>query len=230
MDRLTKEELKAPDKILIVSRSMFSWAEQQWGLLLGAVAAIFVTVVGISLFIQYQTKQESKAQLYYGKAKAFFEQTRVGGDKEKSEAKQNLVKELDALRAEFPRSKAAGMAGLLRAHLLIDDKKYAEALTELKAFEDSLPKSERELGSYPLAVSYEQTGDFAKALEGFSRIVQNEKSGFLQEAYLGKARAERALKKNAEAQKTYEKFIEKFPQSAEISVVRGLLAELGAAK
>lgn len=230
MDRLTKQDLKAPDKILIASRSAFAWAEQQWALLLGAVGAIFLTVLGISVFIQYQAKQEAKAQVVYGKAKAFFEQTKVGGEKEKAEAKANLQKELTQLKKDFSNSKAAGMAGLLWAQMAMEEKKYAEAIAALESFLKVLPRTEKDLAAYPLAVAYEQSGDWAKAFEAYHQLTKNEKTAYLQEAYLGKARAERRLQRKEDAKRTYEKFLEKFPQSAEVAVVRGLLSELNTAK
>lgn len=226
MDKLTKRELKTPDRIWMASRDLVSWATEQWVGLVTVVGFVFVVVIGISVYFHLRDKTEGEAQFHFSKAKSYFEQAQIGGSTEKSDVKADLKKELDILDKDFSSSKANAIASLLRAEILMSEKKWPEAILELEKYRRVLPRDKAELAVYPLAIAYEQAGKYDEALKAFNDIASSEKSPLRADAILGRARVERSLKRFDDARKSYGLFIEKFPQNAEVGTVRGLMAEL----
>lgn len=228
MDRQTKRELKTPDQIWLTSKSIFEWASGQWALLLILLGLIFVGVIAVTVGVQYKRKAEAEAQLHYSQAKAYFEQVQVGGEKEKAEAQSKFNTEYEILSTQHSSSTAFALGGLLKAQLLVEQGKGAEAAQELERAQKNLPKAQRDIALYPLAIVFENTEKWNEALSAYDSLLKDEKSAYATEALLGKGRALRALGRGTDAVKIYEKFLEKYPQRPEISVVRGLIAELKA--
>lgn len=228
MAHLSKKELKTPDRIWIASKNLLDWATGQWVLIGIALGIVFIAIIGTSVYLNLSSKAEGEAQFHYAKAKSLFEQAQIGSGTEKADVKVELQKALEDLSKNYSSSKANKLADLMRARLSLIDKKYDEAIVFLEKYKAGLPRSKKDLALFPLATTYEDAGQFEKALSVYKEISQNEKSSFRAEAMLGKARAERNLQKYADAKATYSLFLEKFPQSLEVSAVRGLMAQLPA--
>lgn len=228
MDRQTKRELKTPDQIWLTSKNIFEWASGQWALMLILLGLIFVGVIAVTVGVQYKRKAEGEAQMHYSLAKAYFEQLQVGGEKEKAEAQAKFDAEYEILATKHSSSAAFALGGLLKAQLLVELGKGAEAVQELQRFQKNLPKSQRDIAVYPLAVVLENTEKWNEALATYESILKDEKSAYATEALLGKGRVLRALGRGPDAIKVYDKFLEKYPQRPEVAVVRGLIAELKA--
>ena len=79
------------------------------------------------------------------------------------------------------------------------------------------------LGLFPLAKCYEQGQKYEQALKSYNEIIQAGESAYEEAAFLGKARSLRLLKRASDAKAVYKRFLEKFPDSTEVSSVRGLL-------
>lgn len=226
MEKMSRKELKSPDRIWVASRDLLSWASDQWALLVGLAAVIFVAVIAVTLVLQYRTKNEAEAQFVYSKAKALYEQTQMAPAKDQPSLKKDLETELGKLQEDYASSRANGMASLIRAQILLGENKLPEAITELEKYQKSLPRNEREFGSFPLAVAYEQAGKFDEALKTFDEIATNEKASLRGDALIGKGRVLVQLKRGDEAKKSFNLYLEKFPQSSEAATVRGLIAEI----
>ncbi len=226
MDKAKKIELKTPDRIWMASKDIFEWASAQWVLLTGAIVLIFVGVLTLSVYLHYQKKFEAEAQYHYSKVKSLYEQSTVGAEAERVKTKEDLQKELDVLAKDYSKSRANIFAGFIRAKQFVEAGKKTEALNELKVVADRLPRDHQDMGLYTLGTAYEDNAQWSDSLKAFDEISKMEKSPYRSLALLGKARAERELKKFSDAQKTYELFLEKFGQSTEANMVRGLLAEV----
>ncbi len=223
---MTKQELKAPDRIWVTSKRIFDWFSERWLEGVIALVAIFILSLGLSIYWGLQNQNESKAQYHYAKAKALFEQKSVGGSQEAKKSSDELQQELTVLDQEFGSTKTNRLADLIRAQLAMDAGKSEDALRFVAQYAGSLPSSSRDLGLYPSAVMNEQIGKLDQAAEDFAAITKMENSAFRELAYLGQGRVLRAMKKSDEALKVYNEFLEKFPNSFEAGRVRGLIAQL----
>jgi predicted negative regulator of RcsB-dependent stress response len=223
---MTKQELKAPDKIWVTSKRVFDWFSNRWLEGVIALVAIFVLSLGLSIYWGLQNQNEAKAQYHYAKAKALFEQKSVGGPQETKKAADELQQELSILDQEFGSTKTNRLADLMRAHMALDSGKAEDALKFVSQYSGSLPSASRDLGIYPSAVMHEQLGKLEQASKDFAAVAKMEGSAFRELAYLGHGRVLRSLKKESEALKVYNEFLEKFPNSFEAGRVRGVIAQL----
>jgi len=223
---MKKQELKAPDKIWVTSKRIFDWFSERWLEGVIVLVIVFVGSLGLSIYWGLQSRTEAKAQYHYSKAKALFQQRSVGSLDETKKAGEDLQKELSTLDQEFGSSKTNRLADLMRAHLALDEGRKDDALRFVTRYQKSLPSEGRDLGLYPSAILHEQLGKLEEALEGFEAIVKIENSTFRELAFLGKGRVLRALKRNEDAARVYQEFLEMFPNSAESARVRGFLAQL----
>lgn len=233
MIKISKKELRTPDQILQVSRSLFTWFRSSGGVLVGFLVAGLVAVIGILFWIQMLDKTEAKAQYRYGLARGYFENWSIAKDgKQKPEdlakTKSDLDGELEKLQKEYSTSKANGLADGIRGQLASYEKKWDEAVRYFEKFEAALPGGERDLGRLPLANAYENAGKNESALNLYSKLAESKNDFFVGVGLLGKARIQRAMMKDDEARKTYERYLEKFGTSADAAFVRGLLAQLSA--
>lgn len=235
--KLNRKELKTPDKIWIDMKKVLEWMTEEVAVLIIAVIVLFLAgVVGV---YWYQKKQanEGRAQYHYSLAKSFSEQLRTTAlekDPKKSEqkvaerakAEADLKKELGVLETDFKDSKANQLANVLRGQWAAERGQWAEAVEAYARYVTSLKGEDRSLGLYPLGQAQEQSGQFDAALKTYSELVGLKNAAHREWAFLGKARVLKFLKRNDEAKKTYEEFLSQFPNSTEVSSVRGFLASL----
>ncbi|MBN8555466.1 MAG: tetratricopeptide repeat protein [Deltaproteobacteria bacterium] len=241
--KLTKKELKAPDRVWQASRETLDFMTKNVAVIVILLVFIFAGTIGGVYFYQSKMRTEGKAQAHYGEAKALFEQWKIqvgmekgldkAGEKtkgvsapskeEQKKTEADLQKEFQILDSDFKNSHANQLAQMIRGQMSAFNGKWPEAVAAYEIYSKSLPSSEKALGLYPLAQAYEQSGNLEKALATHDQILKIKDSPYQEWSMLAKGRLLRSLKRNDEAKKVYEVFLEKFPNSTEVSIVRGLL-------
>ena len=139
VNKLTKNELKAPDQILKASRSLMGWMRSGVTGIVVTCIILFVGIVGVLFYLQIAAKNEGKAQYVYAQAKAYYENWTLSeeGKKPDLEAQTKLKAELDKLQKEFPSSKANGLAHGLRAQIAAREKSWPVAAGFYENFTNS---------------------------------------------------------------------------------------------
>jgi tetratricopeptide (TPR) repeat protein len=225
MAKMSKQELKTPDQVWQASKSTMNWLAAR-GLQLGiALAVVLAIIIGWVYSNQLAKKEEGQAQYHLSMAKTHFEQWKLEKkDADKEKALASLTAELTNLETKFPKSAAQHLAMLIRAELAVSDKKWKEVPAYFESYANFLPDEDKPMGLYPLAQAYEQAGEYEKALKAYDDILKLKNSSYEERSYLGKARSQRLLGKYEEAEKTYQEFLENFPDSSQTGSVRGLIA------
>ena len=178
----------------------------------------------MGLFGSGRKKVEGQAQYHLSLAKTYFEQWKLeSDDAEKGISFKSLNSELGQLNTKYKTSAANHVAMLIRAEMAMTDEKWDEASQYYTSYVEFLSDDNKALGLFPLAKAHEQAGKFDAALSSYEKILKSD-SSYEERALLGKARSLRELKRFEESEKSYEEFIQRFPDSTEISSVRGLLA------
>lgn len=235
--KLSKKELKTPDKLWIDMKKILEWMTEELTVLIVALGLLFVgSVIGVYIY-QKKISTEGKAQFHYAQAKSFAEQIKVADEAPKEgapkdiktdrlKAEADLKAALSTLETEFKNSKANAMAELLRGQFAAKAGQWAEAAKHYESYAKALSGSDRSLALYPLAQAQEQSGQLELALKAYSEIVDLKGSAHSEWALIGKARVLRSLNRNDEARKTYESFLSTYPSSPEAGTVRGMIATL----
>lgn len=226
MIKLTKKELKSPDQIWQASRSLLTWLMEEIVIVLVVVVLLIGGAVGGVYWYLSAQKKEAQAQFIYAQAKESFDEWSLAKVPSGSNAENQMKASLEKLEKEYPSSLANQWANRLRAELAERNKDYPKAITYLEAYVKALPSSDKALGLYPLAGAYEEAKEYEKALKTYESVSAGPDSAYQSLALIAEARVLKLLNKKEEAQKRYERFLEKYPDSIEAPYVRGLLAQV----
>lgn len=223
MSKLTKKDLKSPDPVWQASYSAFSWLTSQWMLIAIVLGCSVLLLIGGAVYIHQAQRGEAEAQHVYSKLISDFQQWKLSEALNKKTQFDKVQESLKTLKEKHKHSRAYLLSGLVEAQLLMDEKKYAEAVESIERYEKALPSTRRSLAWYPAAIVSEEKGDFEKALVYYQKILNSKDTTYRKWALLGEGRAYRNLNKKEEAIKSYEKFLQEYPKAQELSMVRGLL-------
>ncbi len=231
MIKISKKELKSPDQIWQATRNVFDWLLEEIVAVIIVIAVVFAASVGGFYWYLRHQKIEGQAQFQYSAVKAKYDEWNIQASEAKdlaalASAEADLKKELDTLENEHKSSRANKLANRIRAQMAIRKKDWPQAIIFLDSYTESLSSSEKGLGLYPLALVFEESGAFDRAVDAFDRILKDPGSPYAKLAMLGKARVLRLQNKSEDAKKVYEQFLEKHPDSLDAAAVRGLLASL----
>lgn len=224
MIKLSKTELKNPDKIWKASKTTIEWLTSHLGLTVVGLVAVLGIALGGTYWRLHSEGKEKKAQYHLAKAEKAFDQWVAAAAAEKAKFEEDLKRELAALQTDFPNSHTRELAKGLEARVASERKDWGAAIPLWKDYIKALPAGERDLARLSLAVSFENTNDWTRALAEYEGLAKNEKSFLREWALLGKARSLRQLNRGSEAKAVYEQFLKDFPESSEAAAVRGLLA------
>jgi TolA-binding protein len=197
-------------------------------LLLGGAAVLGVVILGLAGWFWYGASQ-SRGLAAYAEALARAEAGQAP-DADPA-ARDQAVRELEAVLAEYPSSAAAPDAAHLLGSLRYARREYPAARG---AWEVVLAKGAtgtlRVLALSGIGYSWEAEGNFPKAAQAFKSAADGVKpSDFLYEdVYLGLARNQELSGDKPAAIATYKQVLKEIPKSRQGDVIRARLMVLGA--
>jgi tetratricopeptide (TPR) repeat protein len=211
--RLTRKELKAPDEFLTLTGRFLSFAAQHLravSLVLGVVIACVIVVWGLLAYLR-GIEQDAFASLSQVEA-----QIRATADSDSVPAE--LIERLQQIAQRYGAGEARGYAWLYLGHI---DSRKGDFATAVAAYQQALAQAKPTSLVWPLAAlgtayAFEAAGDLQQAREAYQRVIDAKATGFILEAYLGKARVAEASQDLDTAIAAYAAVVEKFPARAEV--------------
>jgi len=212
--------LEEPEEVLNLAQRWLAQLKNYWKWLLVGLVAIVAALGAWGLTSHLKARQEEKAAAAW---------TQVGSKVFGSEAKPEALKHLEGLIKDYPGTKAAQEAELVRAHLLYHMKNYAEAA---QAY-GSLPKG-RDPGwdtliTESLSYCYEAMGDFKKAAEVLKPAAEETSGAFKSELYQRLGLLLELAGDRQEAAAYWRKLLDQSPNPAMAAYLKEKLAAVEAA-
>ena len=206
--------LEEPEEVLNLAQRWLAQLISYWKWLLVGLVAVVVALGAWGITSHLKARQEEKAAVAWAQ---------VGSKIFGSEANAEALKALEALIREYPGTKAAKEAEMVRAHLLYQMKNYAEAA---KAY-GSLPKS-RDPGwdtliTESLSYCYEAMGDFKKAAEVLKPAAEETSGAFKGELYQRLGLLLEQAGERQEAATYWRKLLDQPPNPALVPYLKGKL-------
>jgi len=225
MSRLTKKQLRDPDQFWKASATAYEWAKEQWPILAITAGVMFLGLFFWIFWAELNKQKEAEAQHQFAEAASLFEQWRLEDAGELKETSQaELIVALERLDEEFPRSKARSLARLFWASIAIEEGDWSAAEESFEEYMRVLPRRQRDLALYPLAILFEDQERYDEALAQYQSILRLDSSAYRAWALLGEARMYRQTGRPKLAIQSYTQFLEEFPDRPERTQVRGLRA------
>jgi predicted negative regulator of RcsB-dependent stress response len=187
---------------------------------LGLVAAVVVIGLAVWGWNAFQSYREGQAWLDYEAVLAKI-------SKESPEqAKEQAVNDLKELIQRRSGSKAADQARLKLAALAVDREDFEEAIKQYLAFRESLERDDplRPAVADALGHCFESAGKLEESAQWYTTVSLNERLADLGLWNLG--RVQELAGKKDEARATYQKLLDKHPNSVYSSPVYDRLVEL----
>jgi predicted negative regulator of RcsB-dependent stress response len=210
-----KELLNKPDEFITLSTRVMNWARDNYKTVIWSVSGVVFVLVLFFGYSAYRNHQESLAHDKYFSA---LEQT---------DPEQKL-KQLEAVIKDYPATKGGGLAMVSAGHLYYQKKDYPKAIAsyELALTKGDFSQPVLTLVRQNLGYAYEEKGDLPQAVKTYSDITQGKENFLKEDSLLNLARLYLKMGKKAEARKSYQDFIQTFPNSVYAPMVRDRLSKL----
>ncbi len=164
---------KEPEELLGAAQQTLSYLRPYLKWIAAGVGAVAVIFLVWSGYTYVQRSQESKAQTALDKARPKLSQP---------DQAEGAIAALNTVIQDYPATKAALMARLFKAHLLFQDKKYAEAAKTYEEVRSLLghqdPYAWGPFVTESLAYCYEDQGDYAKAAQTLKPLADETKGSY----------------------------------------------------
>lgn len=223
--RLTRKELKAPDEFLTLTARFLSFASDHLRLLSISLGSIVVALLLVWGLLYYLERNEQRAF-----ATLFQVNAQLGNVESGTDSSPILVDQLKQITQTLGAGRARGFAQLYLGHIHYREGDYTAAVA---AYRQALTQVDHASVIWPLAalgVAYalEGSGDLKEAQGAYQHVIDANPSGFVIEAYVGKARAAEDANDLETAIAAYSAVIEKFPLQAEALEIADKVAVLKA--
>lgn len=223
--KLTRKEIKAPDEFLTLTGRLLTLASAHGRLIAALVAGVVASILlvwGLLVYLD-RTEQEALATLSQIEAQ-------LRRNEGAEEVAPTLVEQLQQIPGRFGAGEARGHAWLYLGHVAYRKGDYPAALVAYRQAQ-AHGKAGSVLGALAsLGVGYtlEASGDFLEAQKIYQQVIDASQTGFLAEAYLGKARAAEGSQDLTGAITAYSTVMERFPQYGEALGISEKVRELKA--
>lgn len=216
--RISKKKLKEPDEFISTAARTLLWTKENLKLILmGAIIGALVVFSIIVWRIRVKTR-EAEAFHAFDRASEIL----MSAEDPSSKGYQEALDEFERVQSEYPHTDAAQLAQLQLGKGFLELKQYDRAVETYRKFLDSNPgrKLYRLFAYENLGYAYEGQGDYQRALDSFQELVDMGESFLLPWGYLNIARCYEKLGKRQEALGNYRIFLEKFPDSTMVPMVK----------
>jgi tetratricopeptide (TPR) repeat protein len=216
--RISKKKLKQPDEFISTAARILLWTRENLRLIL--IGIIIGALVAFSfIFWRIKTKaREAEALNSFHHASEIL----MSAEDPSSKGYQEAMDEFERLRREYPHTDAGQLAQLQLGQGFLKSKQYDKAVETYRDFLDGNPGERlyRLFALQNLGYAYEGQGDYQKALDSFQELVDMGENFLQPWAYLNMGRCYEKLGKREEALGNYRIFLEKFPESAMVPMVK----------
>lgn len=215
-----KQLLKKEDEFLTLSSRVanFIGSYQQRLKYIGfTIGVIILAYLGAYTYLNYVNK---KGQGVYNEAyNLLASNMKPDADHDKLKKSEELFRKVVD---DYGLSKAAGLALSQIAYLECRNGNYDEAIALYRKFSDKVSgKVQYEaLGNMAIATCYESKGDFKKAIEILSTVVEVKNNPFGETAMLNLARIYRSDNQQGKAKEVLKNFIEQHKSSPFVSIAK----------
>lgn len=209
--RLTRKEIKQPDRFLSFAAQSIEWAKAHARYLIYGGVGLLVVAGLIVAWATWQRHREQQAELMlYEAVKALPTEEAEAGAGTPEKTQQNRAEaqqQLQALTRDYPGTQAAGWGFWYLGHVYFEDGKYSEALEAYERARDRLDDGQLVsiLVTLNISNTHEALGACDKAVAGFETVVQSPANWLHGEAYQGLGRCYETMGALDKALATYEK-------------------------
>jgi tetratricopeptide (TPR) repeat protein len=216
--RISKKKLREPDEFISTAARVLLWTKQNLKLILMGVIIGALVVFSIIVWrIKAKTREAEAFNAFYRASEIL-----MSAEDPSSKGYQEALDEFERVQREFSRTDAADLAQLQLGQGLLRLKQYDKAVEIYRKFLDGNPrrKLHRLFAYQNLGYAYEGLGDYQRALDSFQELVDMGESFLQPWGYLNIARCNEKLGRRDEALGNYRIFLEKFPDSTMIPMVK----------
>jgi tetratricopeptide (TPR) repeat protein len=222
--RISKKKLREPDEFISTAARVLLWTKENLKLILMGVIIGALVVFSIIVWrIKAKTREAEAFNAFYRASEIL-----ISAEDPSSKGFQEALDEFERIQREYPRTDAGELAQLQLGQGLLKLKQYDRALETYRKFLDSNPgqKLHRLFAYQNLGYAYEGLGDYQRALDSFQELVDMGESFLQPWGYLNMARCYEKLDRREEALKNYRIFLEKFPDSIMVPMVKNKTSAL----
>jgi tetratricopeptide (TPR) repeat protein len=221
MKRISKKKLKEPDEFITTAAKVLLWTRENLRLILTGII-VGALVASSIVFWRIKTERREAAAL-----NSFHRALEILTSAEDPSSKryQEALDGFERIQREYPNSKAAQLAQLQLGQGLLESKQYDKAVETYRTFLERNPAERlyRLFALQNLGYAYEGQGDYQRALDSFQGLVDMGESFLRPSAYISIGRCYEKLGKREEALKNYRIFLEKYPESIMVPMIKNKL-------
>ncbi len=226
--RVSRKEIKQPDEFVSFWMKVYEYAQLHRRRVIAGISAVVAVLVLIWAGIAYSEKRERDASRLFSKAQMAL----IASHEESSEKSKEQAEEiLTDLVQRYSRTHAAQGARALLGNIYYQRREFEKSIEMYEALAQSKPKNLtlRAMADEGVAYSYEQKGEWDKALTYYERLALSPLERFSQEGLWGVARCYEMQHKLDQALETYRKFLATYPHSSKAQEARSVIARLSEA-
>ena len=224
MKRISKKKLKEPDEFITTAAKVLLWTRENLRLILTGII-VGALVASSIVFWRIRTERREAAAL-----NSFHRALEILTSAEDPSSKryQEALDGFERIQREYPNSKAAQLAQLQLGQGLLESKQYDKAVETYRTFLERNPAERlyRLFALQNLGYAYEGQGDYQRALDSFQGLVDMGENFLRPSAYISIGRCYEKLGKREEALKNYRIFLEKYPESIMVPMIKNKLGTL----
>jgi TolA-binding protein len=214
--------LEDPDALAVRLAESEDFVRNHRNVLLVALAAVVLAVVGSFAFYTWRTQQDQKAQAALFRAASYWEADSL----KKAMKGDGKAPGLTTVANEYGNTKAANLANFYAGVAALKDGKYKEALDYLEDFSstDYLVQSR----AYALMGDAQlELNNPKEAADLYAKAADHNANEYFSPGYLLKEATARELAKDTDgALKAYTRVLEEYPAAQEVNEARQLKAKL----
>ncbi len=214
--RLTRKEIKEPDKFLVLTQRTIEFARERRSLIVAALAAVVALLLISAGWKFYRSRQQVEAAVHFNEAISFY----------RAEQYKQAVAALEKVKG-YRWSQFAPLAYLYEANSFLALKDFDKAFASAQRFVSATEPSSlyRQLGLVTLAYVEELKGACTSAVQNYAEAA-NIAGPYKDRALLGKGRCSAQMKDTKAALAAYRQFLSENPGSSNASFVTLQIAEL----
>jgi tetratricopeptide (TPR) repeat protein len=222
--RVSKKKLKEPDEFITTAAKVLLWTRENLRLILTGIV-VGVLVASSIVFWRIRTERREEAALNsFHRASEIL----VSSENPSSKRYKEALDEFERIKREYPGSKASQLAQLQLGRGFLESKQYDKAVEAYRTFLEGNPAEilYRLFALQNLGYAYEGQGDYQRALDSFQGLVDMGESFLRPWAYISIGRCYEKLGKREEAVQNYRMFLEKYPESTMVPMIKNKLGTL----
>lgn len=213
--KITKKKLKEPDEFIDFTEKTFRFITNHPKQLAAGGGIVFVILLSIFLFSQWEKKNEEDAHREFGLVVENYQEVSSPYREGSPSEYKNLLEKFDEVIKKFPRTSWGKLSSLYKGNIHLRLGEFEEAI---EAYQTFLQKGGKEklfrlFAMEGLGYAHEGKKDYQKALNAYQETLETGGSFKMADAYLNIARCYEKLGKNKEAFENYKTFLKISPKS-----------------